>query len=502
MYTIARAKKTIKEGMEAYLMKDENGNYLMKEVNCLPIYLEGAPGIGKTEIVSQIAEEMNLGFVNFSLVHHTRNSLLGLPVIKELDNGDKFTSYTMSEIIAKVNESIEAGHEEGILLLDEFPCMSESVMPAMLAFLQTKNIGTHTLPRGWVLVLCGNPAKYNKSTHSFDAAVTDRIRKIEIEYSNNDFLTYAKEKQFMPEIITYIELHPDHMYRFNNIKDHSELVTCRGWENLSHILSSYQKLGLVVDEALIHQYLKSELVATEFAEYYRQMNCGMTENERGAIFGGKGIEKIAGKYVDKTFETKWNITAFLMGYMKSQALNYEKAENIIKYTKAVLDHIDVEVHQDDPFGPSDYSYSEALRKICMADDLRTIRRSANILLPYDCESWDESVIEEMLLKWKSAMENYRGNAPKKSEFDEYNVYFAAIEKWVKDYEKALEKEQITLSTSIDNMFGFLKLIDPNETLMERLYLEISNSPALLKNVCKVNSEMYAQMCKKQYGVVS
>ena len=61
----------------------------MDEVNCLPFYLEGAPGIGKTQIVGQLAKEMGIGYVSFSLVHHTRNSLLGLPVISERDSKDR-----------------------------------------------------------------------------------------------------------------------------------------------------------------------------------------------------------------------------------------------------------------------------------------------------------------------------------------------------------------------------------------------------------------------------
>ncbi|MBQ3035836.1 MAG: hypothetical protein IJD31_02790 [Lachnospiraceae bacterium] len=49
MYTIARAKESVKNGIRGYLLKDAKGNYVMKEVNRLPFYLEGEPGIGKTE---------------------------------------------------------------------------------------------------------------------------------------------------------------------------------------------------------------------------------------------------------------------------------------------------------------------------------------------------------------------------------------------------------------------------------------------------------------------
>ena len=58
MYTVEEAKNAVKEGIKGYLHKDENGMYVMKERNRLPFYLEGAPGIGKTEIVEQIAREL------------------------------------------------------------------------------------------------------------------------------------------------------------------------------------------------------------------------------------------------------------------------------------------------------------------------------------------------------------------------------------------------------------------------------------------------------------
>jgi len=342
MYTIAKAKQAIKNGINAYLMKDENGNYIMKEVNCLPFYLEGAPGIGKTEIVSQIAEEMGLGFVSFSLVHHTRNSLLGLPLIRDFEDGEKYTSFTMSEIIAKVKESRDAGHKEGILLLDEFPCMSESIMPAMLAFLQTKNIGTHALDRGWVLVLCGNPAKYNKSTHTFDAAVTDRIRKMEVEYSLDDFMAYAENKAFSKYIIAYLKLHSDHLYRFSKEKNSEELVTCRSWENLSHALDLYEMLGQEIDVPFIREFVKSDDVAYTFADYYRQNTCGISDDDRAAIFNGKYDAGIIDKINEKSFSNKWSVLDYLLTELdaRSYGITKSKYKTLVKEITNIFDFLE------------------------------------------------------------------------------------------------------------------------------------------------------------------
>ncbi len=267
MYNIARAKEAIKSGIKGYLLKDESGAYVMDEVNRLPFYLEGCPGIGKTQIVEQIANELDIGYVSFSLVHHTRNSLLGLPVITELENGDKYTRYTMSEVIARVLEQVEQGKKEGVLLLDEFPCMSETILPAMLAFLQTKNIGTHHLPEGWVVVLCGNPPEFNKSARTFDSAIMDRIRKMEIEFEGKAFLEYAESIGLHPAILDYLKVHPGDMYRFIQKNKEMELVTCRGWENLSHMLDAYEILNQRVEVDDIRQFLKSEEIAIEFAAF-------------------------------------------------------------------------------------------------------------------------------------------------------------------------------------------------------------------------------------------
>lgn len=306
MYTIEKAKIAIKNGIKGYLLKDEKGMYVMKEVNRIPFYLEGEPGIGKTEIVRQIADELGIGYVSFSLTHHTRNSLLGLPVIKNLDDENKYTSYTISEIIAKVWQAREQ-HREGILLLDEFTCMSESIVPAMLAFLQTKNIGNHVLPEGWVLVLCGNPPKYNRNSKRFDAAVLDRVRRLNIQYNPMVFLEYAKQIDLHASIIEFIEMDNSNAYYYDDGGEELELVTCRSWENLSHMLKTYEALGQDVCMEDVGQFLKSETMASEFYLHYIQYVNGIKMDDIINILEGKDLEKYVAHIANKSFELKCHI---------------------------------------------------------------------------------------------------------------------------------------------------------------------------------------------------
>lgn len=60
------------------------------------------------------------------------------------------------------------GNREGILFLDEINCVSETLAPTMLQFLQNKTFGSHKVPEGWIIVAAGNPPQYNKSVRELD----------------------------------------------------------------------------------------------------------------------------------------------------------------------------------------------------------------------------------------------------------------------------------------------------------------------------------------------
>ena len=132
--------------------------------------------------MEQISRECKVGLVSYTITHHTRQSAIGLPFIskKEFDGKEMaVTEYTMSEIVASIYEKIqESGLREGILFIDEINCVSETLAPAMLQFLQCKTFGSHKIPEGWLIVAAGNPPEYNKSVREFDVVTMDRVKKI------------------------------------------------------------------------------------------------------------------------------------------------------------------------------------------------------------------------------------------------------------------------------------------------------------------------------------
>ena len=204
---IKRAKEEIEHTVKAYLAKDALGEYAIPAIRQRPILLMGPPGIGKTQIMEQAARECGVALVAYTITHHTRQSAVGLPFIRQRHYGGKdvsVTEYTMSEIIASVYAKMEAtGLKEGILFIDEINCVSETLAPTMLQFLQCKTFGNQAVPAGWVIVAAGNPPEYNKSVRDFDIVTLDRVRRMDIEPDLpvwKDYARAARHPQRDPEL--------------------------------------------------------------------------------------------------------------------------------------------------------------------------------------------------------------------------------------------------------------------------------------------------------------
>ena len=268
---IKRAKQEIKNSIEAYLLKDEFGEYRIPAIRQRPILLIGPPGIGKTQIMEQIAKECRIGLVAYTITHHTRQSAVGLPFIKEkVYGGETFsvTEYTMSEIIASVYEKMEqTGLKEGILFIDEINCVSETLAPTMLQFLQGKTFGNQKVPEGWVIVTAGNPPEYNKSVREFDVVTMDRIKRIDVNADFEVWKEYAYQQGIHPAVISYLELRRKNFYNIENTVDGKIFATARGWEDLSQLIQVYEMLGKTVDRDVVYQYIQHRMIAKDFANY-------------------------------------------------------------------------------------------------------------------------------------------------------------------------------------------------------------------------------------------
>ena len=312
---IKRAKQEIIDTIGAYLDRDEFGQYRIPEIRQRPVLLMGPPGIGKTQIMEQIARECDVALVAYTITHHTRQSAVGLPFIstKEYD-GKKVsvTEYTMSEIIASVYDRMEeSGKREGILFIDEINCVSETLVPTMLQFLQCKTFGNRKVPEGWVIVAAGNPPEYNRSVREFDVVTLDRVKMIDVEPDFDVWKEYAYRSGIHAAVIGYIDAHRNHFFKCETTIDGKRFVTARGWEDLSELIWAYERLGKRMDAEVTGQYLQHPVIARDFANYLELYYRYRKEYGVSRILAGDIPEDIRGRIRYAPFDERLQIISLL-----------------------------------------------------------------------------------------------------------------------------------------------------------------------------------------------
>lgn len=249
---------------------------------------------------------MGIGMLSYSMTHHTRQSALGLPFIVHKKYGDEeydVSEYTMSEIISSVYDLMEnTGVKECILFLDEINCVSETLSPIMLQFLQYKVFGRHRVPDGWIVVTAGNPPEYNNSVREFDIVTWDRLKRIDVEADFDVWKEYAYQTGIHPAVLTCLEIMKGDFYKVETTIDGKSFVTARGWDDLSQMIILYEKNGLIVDEKLVGQYLQNKKIAKGFAVYYDLFNKYKSDYQVSDILDGKASDEIKKRAKDAKFD--------------------------------------------------------------------------------------------------------------------------------------------------------------------------------------------------------
>lgn len=441
---IKQAKENIKNAVAAYLTKDKFGNFVIPTERQRPLFLIGAPGIGKTAIMEQVAEELKIGLVSYSMTHHTRQSALGLPfIIKKNYGGEEYSvsEYTMSEIIASVYDTIEAtGLSEGILFLDEINCVSETLAPAMLQFLQYKIFGRHKVPNGWIVVTAGNPPEYNNSVREFDIVTWDRLKRIDVEASYDAWKEYALSKGTHPAILTYLDIKKDDFYKIESTVDGKSFVTARGWSDLSDMIKIYEQKELPVNEGLIAQYIQNKSVAKSFAAYYDLFKKYRSDYQVDKILQGKADAEIVDRAKAARFDERLSLLGLvvdaLIENIRAEELYEGELEELMKCLKIVKFDFTVDKSFDDSMARQ---VSEKQKELAIG------RKASNI-------SRDRIYI---LNAASAALEEERGLLLEKSPADA-SAAFKLLKTDFDKRKKGLAKLVTAASNSLSNAFQFFE----------------------------------------------
>ena len=440
---IKEAKQEIKNAILAYFSKDEFGQYIIPVEKQRPVFLMGPPGIGKTAIMEQIAEEIGVGLVSYSMTHHTRQSAIGLPFIEKKNYDGKeyaVSEYTMSEIIASVYDLMEeTGIKEGILFLDEINCVSETLAPAMLQFLQYKIFGRHKVPDGWIIVTAGNPPEYNNSVREFDIVTWDRLKRIDVDADYEVWKEYAYKKGVHAAITTYLDIKKTDFYKIETTVDGKSFVTARGWSDLSDMMHLYEKNNIKITEQLVGQYLQNSKISKNFAIYYDLYNKYKSDYQIENILAGAASEEIKERARMAQFDERLSLLGLLLECVNENLKGIYVAEQTQIELLGALKNVKINLVR-----PNNNADEELEKQIKMKQEAIIAGRKSSTL------SQDKQHILNYTI---SALEEQR-KIIKKENPETGEAAFKLIKKAFDKRTKALKKQADESGKRLSNMFIF------------------------------------------------
>ena len=450
---IKEAKTQIRNTLRAYLQRDELGNYLIPAVRQRPVLLMGPPGIGKTQIMEQIASEENVGLVAYTITHHTRQSAIGLPFIeKRVYGGQEYTvtEYTMSEIIGSVYSLMEnTGIREGILFLDEINCVSETLAPMMLQFLQCKTFGNQKLPEGWLIVAAGNPPEYNKSVRDFDVVTLDRVKRMNVEEDFTVWKEYALRKGLHGAVVSYLDIKKENFYRIENTPEGLQFATARGWEDLSEILYAYEKLGIEADAGLAEQYIQLPRLARDFANYLALYNKYRQVYHIDDILRGRWPRVTESEFAAAPFDERLAVMGLLLSKLSEAARNTRQADALCKALFDTLSAVKERLGKDAP--------TDVLREIAGVRRA-TLKRAA-------AAGQDDKELRNLRQAEINAIEDYLRELDK-SPAEDGEAQFAVVKGLFEQETARAEALAAEAGEKFDNAFRFLEAaIGPSQELV-------------------------------------
>jgi len=288
----------------------------------VPTFLWGAPGIGKSSIVKQIAQKKDINFIDLRLALMDPTDLKGIPFY---DKESHTALWAPPAFLPKDGE--------GILFLDELNSAPPSVQASAYQLILDRQVGEYSLPKGWAIIAAGNRESDRGITYRMPAPLANRFVHLEMEVSIEDWRLWAFESKIDDNIIAYISYKNEHLFTFDAKSDTKTFATPRSWEYVNNILASNISQNLLLDT--IGGAIGKD-VAVSFLSFVKVKD--KLPNLENILQTG------VGDYVDEVDVLYALSTGLVSAYLKNQ--DSEALENLLNYTLDLKSEFAVMIVQD------------------------------------------------------------------------------------------------------------------------------------------------------------
>lgn len=190
-----------------------------------PVFVWGAPGIGKSSLVRQFAGSLGLDCVTLVGTQLAAEDLIGVPELR-----DGRSRFAPPETIAR--------DEPYCLFLDELNASTPEVQKAFYSLILDRRIGSYALPPGSIVIGAGNRSTDNALARPMASALVNRLVHVHLRASVDDWLAWAAGAAIHPWIVDYLSERPDQLW-VEPPKVEEVFSTPRSWHMLSDALRSY-----------------------------------------------------------------------------------------------------------------------------------------------------------------------------------------------------------------------------------------------------------------------
>ena len=288
----------------------------------VPTFLWGAPGIGKSSIVRQIASATRVDFIDLRLALMDPTDLKGIPFYDK----DTHTALWAPPAFLPTKG-------EGILFLDELNSAPPSVQASAYQLILDRKVGEYELPEGWAIIAAGNRESDRGVTYRMPAPLANRFVHFEMEVSVEDWRLWAFNEKIDERIISYISYKNEHLFTFDAKSDAKSFATPRSWEYVNSVLKSSLRTDLLLDTI---SGAVSKDVAVSFLSFAKVMS-RLPDIENI-------LETGSGDYSDDVDVLYALSTGLVSAFMRENTAG--NLENLLNYTLELKSEFAVMVVQD------------------------------------------------------------------------------------------------------------------------------------------------------------